>query len=312
MKKRLVAMVLAAAAISCANASALETGDFGHPESIALDPATGAYFVSNINGAPTEKDSNGYISKISPDGLVTVLKFIDSKGKDYELHAPKGLAVLNDVIYAVDIGGVKAFDTETGKFIRFYDFATVIPAFLNDIAADQKGMLFVSDMMANRIYRFDPAKPDALVEVFKESPLLAQPNGLLFNRQTRGLMVVSWAEGRLMEIDLNGHIKVLRKDLGNLDGIAIDAQGNLYLSNYPKGEIYLIPKFGRGALSLFGSGLDSPADISFDDARGELLVPLMNQNRVTSLKGPAVLTNVKTKTSRSARKAAAIPARNIV
>ncbi len=287
IKKHLTASLIFAAAALWATAGAalaLDAADYGHPESVAIDAKTGAYFVSNINGSPTEKDANGFISKISPDGLVTVLKFIGPKGKDFELHAPKGLVVLEGTLYAVDLDGVKAFNAETGAFVRFYDFTPVVPALLNDIAADRDGNLFVSDMMADRIYRFDPRNAETVIKVFKENPVLGQPNGLLFNRQTRGLMVVSWATGRLMEIDANGHVKILRKDLGNLDGLAADAAGNLYVSNYAKGEIYMIPKWGRGALSLFQSGLQTPSDISFDDAKGELLVPLMNQNRVMSVK----------------------------
>lgn len=283
-------------------AYALDAGDFSAPESVAVDEETGSYFVSNINGSPSERDANGFISKISPDGLVTVLKFVEPKGNGFELHAPKGLAVLKGVLYAVDIDGVKSFNAETGAFVRFYDFAPVAPAFLNDIAVNRDGKLFVSDMLANRIYRFDPNSPETSVEVYKESPMLGQPNGLLFNRQTKGLMVVSWETGRLMEIDPNGHIKFLRKELGNLDGITADAHGNLYISNYVKGEIYVIPRWGRGSLSLFQSGLETPADISYDDSRSELLVPLMNQNRVTS---------VKAKTTKSARREARGPVSNI-
>ncbi len=286
MKKRLIFLLLFQSVCGpvVPSASAIEALDLGQPESVALDPGTGAYFISNINGSPAEKDNNGYISKVSPDGLVTVVKFIESKGKDFQLHAPKGLVVVGRFLYAVDIDGIKVFETETGAFARFIDFAAQNPQFLNDIVADRSGNLYVSDMLADRIYRCDPAKPDGGIAIYKESPLLGQPNGLLVNPQTRGLMVAAWGTGRLMEIDHNGHIMSLKKDLGNLDGLAADAQGTLYVSNYKGGEIYKIPRWGRGPLSLFQSGLVTPADVSFDDSRGELVVPLMNQNRVTSFK----------------------------
>src|SRR5256886_1138508 len=38
------------------------------PESVLHDPAQDIYFVSNINGGPTAKDNNGFISRVRPDG----------------------------------------------------------------------------------------------------------------------------------------------------------------------------------------------------------------------------------------------------
>src|SRR2546430_5291507 len=46
------------------------------PESVLHDPAQDIYFVSNINGGPTTKDNNGFISRVRPDGAVENLKFI--------------------------------------------------------------------------------------------------------------------------------------------------------------------------------------------------------------------------------------------
>ena len=43
---------------------------FKAPESALLDEARGVLYVSNVNGNPTDKDGNGYISKLSPDGTV--------------------------------------------------------------------------------------------------------------------------------------------------------------------------------------------------------------------------------------------------
>ena len=40
------------------------------PESVVQDPATGAIYVSNIVGAVMQKDGNGYIAKLKPDGTI--------------------------------------------------------------------------------------------------------------------------------------------------------------------------------------------------------------------------------------------------
>jgi len=41
------------------------------PVCVPHDPDQDVYFVSNINGAGTAKDDNGYISRVGPDGQLT-------------------------------------------------------------------------------------------------------------------------------------------------------------------------------------------------------------------------------------------------
>ena len=89
--------------------------NFDTPESFIVDPEDGSYYVSNINGGPTDKDGNGYISKISPNGNIVIQKFIGDKKDEMLLNAPKGLVIVGPNIFVTDIDAVKAFDKETGK-----------------------------------------------------------------------------------------------------------------------------------------------------------------------------------------------------
>jgi hypothetical protein len=50
---------------------------FKTPESILHDAVGDVYLVSNINGTPSAKDNNGFISRVSPDGKVQTLKWIE-------------------------------------------------------------------------------------------------------------------------------------------------------------------------------------------------------------------------------------------
>ena len=45
-------------------------------EAVVFDPKRDAYFVSNINGDPGVKDGNGFITRITADGVVDSLHFI--------------------------------------------------------------------------------------------------------------------------------------------------------------------------------------------------------------------------------------------
>src|SRR5690349_877932 len=50
---------------------------FSTPESVFHDTEADIYYVTNINGGPGDKDDNGFISKLSPDGTIAELKWID-------------------------------------------------------------------------------------------------------------------------------------------------------------------------------------------------------------------------------------------
>src|SRR5436190_1914394 len=55
------------------------------PESAYFEPTTQSIYVSNVQGSPVEKDGQGYISKVSPDGKMVAEKWVDG------LNAPKGM-----------------------------------------------------------------------------------------------------------------------------------------------------------------------------------------------------------------------------
>ena len=67
-----------------------ETRNLEAPESARYDEDLDVWFVSNINGQPGNKDNNGYISRLRPDGTPYNLKFIEGGKKGVTLNAPRG------------------------------------------------------------------------------------------------------------------------------------------------------------------------------------------------------------------------------
>ena len=70
---------------------------FSTPESVLHDDRSDVYLVSNVNGSPTDKDDNGFISRITPEGEIENLKWIDGALGDVTLHAPKGMAIVAEM-----------------------------------------------------------------------------------------------------------------------------------------------------------------------------------------------------------------------
>lgn len=263
-------------------ASSFTLSSFDAPESFIVDPEDGSYYVSNVNGDPSAKDGNGYISKINSSANLIIQKFIGGQKDGVVLNAPKGLVIIGKKIYVTDIDAVKGFDKETGKPSDVFDLSKINAKYLNDIAADDNGILYTSDTVTNQIFKIDTAKEGA-VSVLNGANQLGGPNGLFFNPKTKNLMVVTWETGCILEIDRQGKIHTLKRGLMRLDGLDYDRQDNLYVSSFEKGEIYKIPFMGRGPIQIFMGNLITPADISCDRINDEILIPSFKGNSVTTV-----------------------------
>ncbi len=266
-------------------AAAFSLSNFEAPKSVIVDPEDGSYYVSNSNGTMNEKDGNGYISKISSSGSIVIQKFMGGRKDELSLNAPKGMAIVGRTLYVTDVDTVKGFDRKTRKPSVVVDLSKFRARFLNDLVADAQGALYVSDTMTNRIFKID-TKDGHKASVYLESQELGSPSGLLFNPKSKNLMAVTWETGRILEIDPSRRVHVLKRGLHTLDGIDFDSAGNLYVSSFEKGEIYLVPNYGRGVLSVYQQGLTSPADIAYDRKKNELLVPSFKGNRVVTIRKP--------------------------
>lgn len=254
-----------------------------NPESTLFDATSGKIYVSNVNGAATEKDGNGFISIISPDG-----KMIKSDWAT-GLNAPKGMGIHNGVLYVADIDELAAIDVKSGTIKKKY------PAngakFLNDIAIDKSGRVYVSDMAASTIWRLD----GDTFEIWLDNADLKSPNGLIVKGDD--LIVGSWGKmtdgfatkvpGHLLKVSLaDKSISPLGDGtpVGNLDGLEILSDSEFLVSDWMAGKVLKIDGSGKAEL-LFDLNQGS-ADLGFDPKTKTIFVPMMNDNTVLAFKMP--------------------------
>ena len=121
--------------------------DFKLPESVIYDKENDVLYVSNMQDDPFKKDKNGFISKVDLDGNILKLKWV--KG----LNAPKGLAISKGKLYVGDVDQLVEIDIKKSKVSKKYD--AIGAALLNDVAADTKGNIYVSDTFTDTIYRLN-------------------------------------------------------------------------------------------------------------------------------------------------------------
>lgn len=252
---------------------------FKTPESVAHDPDQDVYFVSNINGQPTQKDDNGFISKVSPNGEIT-LKFIDADAPGVELNAPKGIALAGGVLYVTDIDHVRMFDAKTGA--PRGEIAVPGATFLNDIAAGPDGSLYVSDSGLKP--DFSPSGTDAIFKITSGKlkkligdKTLGHPNGVL--PDAGGVWSVTFGTGEIYWVTDKGKRESAQKlPGGKNDGIVRLKDGRICVSSWETSSVYC--RAEQGDFMQVVTGVEAPADIGYDAGRDRLLIPLFTKDEV--------------------------------
>jgi hypothetical protein len=144
------------------------TTDVASPESAYYHAGSNAIYVSSINGQILDKDGNGYISQLSPDGKMVSAKWVTG------LNAPKGIRSVGNTLWVADIDEVVSIDVKKGQIKAHVKVDGA--QFLNDLATASDGTVYVSDSNLSRIYAVKDGKSSVFVE---GADVVEQPNGLL-------------------------------------------------------------------------------------------------------------------------------------
>jgi hypothetical protein len=257
------------------------TENISNPESVYFDAESNQIFVSSVAGGAGDKDGNGWISTIHFDALgrPVVTKLISG------LNAPKGIRVKDGALFVSDIDVVLKIDVATGALLERVEVPGSV--FLNDVAIDDAGRVYVSDLLASKIYVLENGVPS----IFAEGPQLESPNGLLVHDGK--LVVTTWGliidpatfgskePGHVLTIDLatKALAFVTPAPLGHLDGLELASNGDFLVSDWVAGKVFRVTQDGQA--SLVAEGFKNSADIGL---RGEtLLVPAMSSSEVIAI-----------------------------
>ncbi len=283
---------------------ALQVSGLESPHSFLADPASRSYFISNINGEADARDNNGFITKLSDDGRITAFKFIEGGRGDVTLHAPKGMAIVDQVLYVTDLDTLRAFDKTSGKpvatLVLPHPADAKITQSLVDVAPDGQGHLYLADQGGNAIYRVD-LTPTPTLTLYLSGAHLAAPSGVAVNPKTGHLAVVSYDTGKIFDVTPDGTLTELASNgfftgrFQNLSGVDFDRWGSLYVSDLTKGKIWrMLP---NNKFQVIAEYLPGPSDLGIDRVNHLILVPYRDSNaaEVNGLESPTVATGDRTK-----------------
>ena len=274
----------APAAPAAAPAPLMRVTGFATPEGVVFDEANDRYLVSNINGKPTDKDNNGFIAVVSPEGKIVTEKWIAAGQNGVTLNAPKGMAIDQGVLYVADIDVVHSFDLKTGA--PKGDIEVKGASFLNDVAADPSThKVYVSDsgMKAGKD-GFEGTGTDGVwvLEGKKATPFFAakdlgRPNGLWV--QGKDLYVNFFGSADIAKLDAKkGKLETTAMPAGGGDGLFVAADGTVWSSSWGGNAIFK-GKLG-GTFAPAVQNVAAPADFAMDAKRKRLVVPRFMDNAV--------------------------------
>jgi len=256
-----------------------ETKDLAQPESVVEDPATGVIYVSNIDGAVMQKDGNGFISRLTADGKMLERQWV--KG----LNSPTGLALHDRTLYVADVDQLIEINAASGEILKRYDAKGAV--FLNDVAVDDEGTVYVSDTPVNTIWRLE----DGSFEPWLANDALNGPSGLLV--QGKALIVASLGKvqsqgqkkelGSLLSVSLDDQkvSKIGKGDLiGNLDGLQAIQRGVYLVTDWAQGALYRID--AKGKVDELIDLNQGSADLSYMRGKKMLLIPMMLDNSLAA------------------------------
>jgi sugar lactone lactonase YvrE len=261
---------------------------FGFPETVKYDPALDCFFVSNMVGNSTNKDNNGFISRIDANNPISAERFVGGGHNSVVLHGPKGMAIQENVLWVADIDALRGFDTKTGEPVSTIDLKKYGAVSLNDLTTHPDGSLYITDP---RIIFYDDGTSkrfgedrifqvtsDHKVNIAVKGDILTLPNGIEWDMVNKRFIIVPFGGTSIFEWRPGDSVPtVIGQGVGSYDGIEIMSNGALLVSSLKDGTIY---KFSKGVAEKLITGLGLPGNFGMDTKRRRLAIPLLNADKV--------------------------------
>lgn len=235
------------------------------PESVYFHAKQNILFVTNIDGEPWAKDGKGFISRMTPDGKIVTLKWVDG------LNSPKGMGVHDNTLYVADMDELILVDISKGAIIKREKLEGAHS--LNDVSVDPQGTVYISDSEKGRIYTYRNGTITRLLEN------LSRPNGVLYRPD--GLLVVD-SEG-LKRLGKDKNVTHLAKIAKSPDGIE-HVKGDEFVVSCWQGEMFYVDAKAGTAVKLLDTQAQKvqTADIRYDPKKRIVYVPTFFGNTVTA------------------------------
>jgi sugar lactone lactonase YvrE len=240
------------------------------PEAMTLD-AAGNLYLSMVSGE---------IKRVTPDGQPSTFAMLPSPGEEGFVtglaFGPDGGLFVGLVSFDPDTHGVWRVAPPDGEAELFA--ALDMESGANGLVFDSAGTLYVSDSFGGQILT---VSDDGDVSLWSDDPLLEAvqpepfpfpigPNGIALDAGEANVYAVTTGTGRVVRIPVEadgsaGAAELVVEDVALIgaDGVAFDAEGNLYVANIAQDTINLVSPDGNVSIVAQGAPLNDPSDVLF-------------------------------------------------
>jgi hypothetical protein len=246
-------------------------------EAVSFDAAREVYFVSNINGDPGIKDGNGFITRITADGVVDSLHFIQGGRNGVTLNAPMGSRVQGDTLWVLDVDVLRGFNARTGAPIKAIDLAPAGAGFLNDLTVGPDGDFYITDtgvrpvggnlnhVAPDRIYHVDRSRK---VSIALQTPALAMPDGIGWDAAGKRIVLAPFGGKAVQEWHPGDkEPRDVAPGPSKFDGVEVQPSGSVVITIWNDSSVSTL----EGASLVKHLRLSMPpADASVDTKRGRV------------------------------------------
>ncbi len=236
---------------------------YSSPESVTYDTTGHRYFISNTTSQKiVQRDRQGVVTD-----FVTVGSGIH------------GVTVHNGRVYVCNQTRIKGYDLTTAAEV--FNVTISGSTFLNDLAVDNSGIIYVTDFSARRIYKLNTNTSEFWIYV---SNTTNQPNGIYIDTPRNRLLVCCWgANAPIKSVNLSDSSisNIITTSYNNCDGISLDRNENVYISTWGIQSVVKYDINFANSPVIAASSLSNPADIYVNKLTDTLAVPNAGNSTVT-------------------------------
>lgn len=235
----------------------LHSQTLGSIESAEFDPTNHRFLVSNQSELVVV-DENG------------------SPVSSFPMPVAYGMEVVGPHLFAISGSSVFCYDLSTGNELS--SIVITGAQFLNGMASDGAGRIWVTDFSAKKIHEIDytdPLNPSSNVIV---SNTVSTPNGICYDASANRLVFVAWGNSAPIKAvslsDYSVSTLLANSGVGNIDGIDNDTAGNFFIASWSPNRITQFNSdFSISQTITVAGGLNSPADIAYAEEIDTLIIP---------------------------------------
>jgi len=265
------------------------------PSAVVVDTVADVYLVANINGTRGERDSNGFITQISPEGEVLALNWSDPgpASPDLQFHSPTGLAIFGDSLLVADLNCVRILSRANGQALARECVTNA--DYLADVDVGPDGSIYVVDSGLRRASNggMESTGTDAVYRLVLGSggrsttlargDELGNPSAVAVG--TRGIFVTTSGSGEIFRV-VPGEARtpVYPATGRHLAGIAFLPDGGFAFSSWSDETVFRVTPDGRVERLL--ENVPTPGGLAYDPRRNRLIVPLTDEDRLIFVELP--------------------------